>query len=202
MTSGHSCRKATAKQSFFNDIVLKGSSFFYLSQVLRKPKEFLIALLQKFVELLTKSSSDVSFALLCMGLYFVSCVLYCQFRFPLSSYFSQTCLTTLNLFYLFGLLVFYSVVFVYLFLDTFLKPVWPGCCILLYLFSGWDSRDCHPGHTLSFYGTTAASRPGMCGKNCYNELEVVLSILVYSHILEDLLFSNLEESRVMLIYHA
>lgn len=160
MTSEHS------KTKLFNDIALKGSSFFYLSQVLRKPKEFLIALLQKFVELLTKSSSDVSFALLLWSLYFVSCVLYCQFRFPLSFYFSQTCLTRLllNLFYLFGALVFYSVIFAYLFHGTFLKRVWPGCCILLYLFSGWDSRDCYPGHTLSFYGTTAASRPGVCRK--------------------------------------
>ena len=60
-----------------------------LSQVLRKPKEFLIALLQKFVELLTKSSSGVSFVLFLRGVYFGICVLYCHFRFPLSCYFSQ-----------------------------------------------------------------------------------------------------------------
>lgn len=69
------------------------------------------------------------------------CVLYCHFCFPLSCYFSQTCLTRL------------------------LCPALP--------VSGWDSRDCYPGHALSFYSTTATSRSGMCEKI----LELVIFVI-------------------------
>lgn len=92
--------------------------------------------------------------------------------------------------------VFYAPIFVFRLLATFFKPLCPAL-----LVSGWDSRDCYPSRTLSFYGTTAASRPGTWEKNCNNNVKVD-GIFVYKPILKNLYFcdSPLKQACAMLKY--
>lgn len=84
---------------------------------------------------------------------------------------------------------FYTPIFVFRLLAAFLKPVWPGRWILLYLFQG-ETLETVTQAALCLFTAQPQLADQVCGKNCNKKVKVVLGDFVYNHILKNLYFPN------------